>query len=261
MGTMIASAQFDIIFVQYYNTPQCSARTWVAANPDYLSTGIERPSGFSYKTWSKFLVGSASANAKLYIGVTGGPSENDYIPSNELSKLVKAYFCDPNFGGVMIWEATLAENNLAGIYYTSAKNILIGYSKDPSLSCNGIALTSKLSSTSTTKSTTQLSSKSSTPGTSTKSSSTSKLSSSTKQTTTPKSSTSLKSSTSSQPVSASKVTTLTTQRKSPTSSSSSSSKLTSTKKVTTTSKTSTATKLSTTEVSQLKYSKTKLLRC
>lgn len=41
MGGMITNTQFDIIWVQYYNTPQCSARNWANANPNYLLTGIE----------------------------------------------------------------------------------------------------------------------------------------------------------------------------------------------------------------------------
>ena len=55
MGGMITNTQFDIIWVQYYNTPQCSARNWANANPNYLLTGIEAASGFSYDTWADFI--------------------------------------------------------------------------------------------------------------------------------------------------------------------------------------------------------------
>jgi chitinase len=90
MGVMIANAQFDILFVQYYNTPECSARNWVSANPNYASTGVEKTSGFSY-----------SANAKLYIGVPGdveAAASTDYLTPTEISSLIEAYYCKPNFG-------------------------------------------------------------------------------------------------------------------------------------------------------------------
>jgi chitinase len=133
MGNMIAATKFDIIWVQYYNTPQCSARSWVTANSGYLSTGVEEPSGFSYDTWADFLVGTASADAQLYIGLPGAPSTTDlstdfYLNPTELTALLQAYYCRKGFGGVMIWEATSAENNVGpnGAYYQTVKDILLG---------------------------------------------------------------------------------------------------------------------------------------
>ena len=143
MGSMIAATQFDIIWVQYYNTPQCSARNWATANPNYLSTGIEEPNGFSYNQWANFLVGTASANAELFIGLPGAPSStnlstDNYLNITEMSGLVKAYYCQNNFGGVMIWEATAAEDNTGpnGTYYQAVKEVLLGYNADSSLCCN-----------------------------------------------------------------------------------------------------------------------------
>jgi chitinase len=143
MGNMISATQFDIIWVQYYNTPQCSARNWTTANPNYLLTGIEEPSGFSYNKWADFLVGTASANAKLYIGLPGAPATEDlstdyYLNITEMSSLVQAYYCRKNFGGIMIWEATSADNNVGpdGTYYQAVKDILLGYDADSGLCCN-----------------------------------------------------------------------------------------------------------------------------
>ena len=142
MGGMITNTQFDIIWVQYYNTPQCSARNWANANPNYLLTGIEAASSFSYDTWADFISGTASANAKLYIGLPGAPatadpSSNFYLNTTEMSSLVKAYHCKENFGGIMIWEATEAENNVGpnGTLYQDVKDILLGYETD-SLLCS-----------------------------------------------------------------------------------------------------------------------------
>jgi chitinase len=143
MGDMIAATQFDIVWVQYYNTPQCSARNWITANPNYLSTGIEEQNGFSYNQWADFLVGTASANAKLYIGLPGAPATTDlstdyYLNTTELSSLVQAYYCHENFGGIMIWEATSADNNTGpdGTYYQGVKDVLLGYDASSRPCCN-----------------------------------------------------------------------------------------------------------------------------
>ena len=143
MGNMITATEFDIIWMQYYNTPQCSARNWATANPNYLSTGIEEASGFSYNIWANFLVGTASANAQLYIGLPGAPTTADlstdyYLNITEISGLVQAYYCHNNFGGVMIWEATSAENNTGplGTYDQAVKDVLLGYEADSGLCCN-----------------------------------------------------------------------------------------------------------------------------
>ncbi|PVH71925.1 glycoside hydrolase family 18 protein [Cadophora sp. DSE1049] len=142
MGALISQVQFDIIFVQYYNTPQCSARNWVNANTNFAMDGVERTNGFTYNTWSNFLSGTASANAKIYIGVPGAPDAGGfYLSSDEMSWLIKAHFCKQNFGGVMIWEATSAENNPQGVYYNAVKRILNGNQGDGGLSCrNGRGL-------------------------------------------------------------------------------------------------------------------------
>jgi chitinase len=138
MGQMIAHAKFDIIWVQYYNTPQCSARNWVTANPNYTITGVEEHSGFSFSAWENFLVGTESQNAKLYIGLPGAGDPTWYLSPIEASSLIKSYYCKQNFGGVMLWEATSAENNDVGCgetYYEAVKDILEGYSQDGALSC------------------------------------------------------------------------------------------------------------------------------
>lgn len=139
IGNMIAATQFDILFLQFYNTPWCSVRSWVNANPNYLTTGVEKFSHFSYNKWADFLPGTASANAKLYIGIFGGPESNDdYLNVTEMFSIMKAYYCRENFGGVMMWDATSAENNVGpnGTYYQAAKSILLEYENTPGLCCN-----------------------------------------------------------------------------------------------------------------------------
>ncbi len=134
MGTMISAAQFDIIWVQFYNTPYCSARTYVDANG--------ASNAFSYDEWSNFLIGTASANAKLYIGLpassaAAGSAQNYYLDPSEVATLTEAFYCRANFGGVMLWEATYAENNVVNgePYYDAVKQVLLNDATDPSLSC------------------------------------------------------------------------------------------------------------------------------
>ena len=97
MGNLISAVSFDIIWVQFYNTPQCSARSWITANPNYIDGESQSPSGFSFETWSNFLSGTASSAAKLYIGVPGAPDAiNDcYVNSSEISNLIDAYDGSP----------------------------------------------------------------------------------------------------------------------------------------------------------------------
>lgn len=135
MAQMISAVAFDIIFIQFYNTPSCSARTWLNANG---ATG----NGFSYDTWSSFLVGTVSASAKLYIGLPGSPAaagsaQNYYLTPAEASTLIRAFYCKANFGGIMIWEATYAESSVTNglTYYQSIKQILLADSTDATLSC------------------------------------------------------------------------------------------------------------------------------
>lgn len=125
MDLMIQGAQFDIIWVQFYNSWGCSVRDWITKNPNYASDGIEHPAdpnnkygGFSFEKWYNRLQApnSKSSNAKLAIGVLGKATETGVVDfrvsSAELKPLIDAYFCHKNFGGLMIWDAVTAGNNL-----------------------------------------------------------------------------------------------------------------------------------------------------
>ncbi|OBT88769.1 hypothetical protein VE02_02408 [Pseudogymnoascus sp. 03VT05] len=143
MDLMIQGAQFDIIWVQFYNTDGCAARDWVKLNPNYETTGVETtvPSsypygGFSYDAWLKRLQapGSKSKNAKLSIGVLGAPNMDPtisieyYLSADQLKPLIDEYYCHDNFGGFMIWDAVFAGNNKDsnGVdFLAQIKNLLV----------------------------------------------------------------------------------------------------------------------------------------
>jgi chitinase len=138
MGQMISQAKFDIIWVQFYNTPACSAMSWVTANPNYASNGVEKPSGFTYNQWESWLAGTQSKDAKLYIGIpggSGGANPGFYLSPSQAASLAKAYFCKPNFGGIMIWEATYSENN--AVFHQSIKNSLVSLSQSSGCKSSG----------------------------------------------------------------------------------------------------------------------------
>jgi len=98
MKAMIVGAQFDILWVQFYNNPSCD--------------GLN--GGFNFDAWAKFLVGTRSAHASLYIGLPGSTAAagSGYLSTTNLQKLLKTYASRPSFGGVMLWDASLAEKNV-----------------------------------------------------------------------------------------------------------------------------------------------------
>jgi chitinase len=109
MGTMIAGEEFDIIWVQFYNTPACSARTWVAGNAAVNDSLPATSAGFTYMDWVNVLNQGASRNAKLYIGLMGSPVDStahgDFLWPTEVKNLIETYHGQSKFGGVMLWEA------------------------------------------------------------------------------------------------------------------------------------------------------------
>lgn len=117
LGQVIASVPFDALFIQFYNTAACSARAWVNANPNYTPGTRPVPSGgFTYDSWTTALAGGASSAAKIYLGLAGSADAVDdptyYLNQNETQSLIQAYFCNKNFGGVALYDATYADENV-----------------------------------------------------------------------------------------------------------------------------------------------------
>ncbi|RFU25413.1 hypothetical protein B7463_g10925, partial [Scytalidium lignicola] len=103
MGAAIKSAQFDWLFIQFYNNDECSA--YQLFNNDGGS--------FNYDSWVSYVSDTASANAKLFVGLpasqtasTGDSSGSKYwVSTSNLPKLVSQYSSHPQWGGIMIWDA------------------------------------------------------------------------------------------------------------------------------------------------------------
>ncbi|KID82549.1 class III chitinase ChiA2 [Metarhizium guizhouense ARSEF 977] len=117
MNEIITKAQFDYLWVQFYNNPGCSVDGTI-----------------NFADWKKKVAGTPSANAKIFIGVpasplgaTGTPTgERYYLEPEKLAALVGRYSSDPAFGGVMMWAAGFSDANVNNgrTYAQTAKAIL-----------------------------------------------------------------------------------------------------------------------------------------
>ncbi|WDK21615.1 chitin recognition protein [Colletotrichum graminicola] len=114
MAAMISSVKFDMIFVQFYNTPSCSAATWVSSNPSYVPGQSFQGGGFTFDSWVQWLSNTPSRDAKVFITLPGSPdaaNPGNYITHDQAKNLINAYYCRPSFGGVAVWEATRGASN------------------------------------------------------------------------------------------------------------------------------------------------------
>lgn len=168
MGAMIQAVPFDALWVQFYNTKDCSARTWAGGNSALNNTnGKNVTSGFTYDNWVSTTAAGASKDAKIYIGLLGGPAgssnhSGDFLWPLEATNLINTYVGDTRFGGVMLWEATVADEQFvtskAGFvnYYNFIKSVLKNYAPTttPPISTGSICFSTTTSSTSTSKTST-----------------------------------------------------------------------------------------------------------
>ncbi|KAI1102466.1 carbohydrate-binding module family 18 protein [Jackrogersella minutella] len=198
---VLLTGTFDMLFVQYYNTPYCSAATWVSANPTYVPGGAFNTAGFTFDSWVSWLAATPSKNAKLFIGLPGSgtaASSASLVTPAQAQGLIDAYYCRANFGGISVWEATYAvAYSVGGLnFYQNMKKDLNTASIDGRLSCVVVSSSSSsTSSTSTTSSTSSSKSSTTTSSSSTKTSSISTSSSKSSSTSTSSSSKTLPTST------------------------------------------------------------------
>ena len=75
MGDMIFNAPFDYLFVQFYNTPTCSARGRISGYPP----ADGRNQYFSFDAWRQWtsVESSQSGTAKLLIGLSASVDAAD----------------------------------------------------------------------------------------------------------------------------------------------------------------------------------------
>ncbi|KAL8921010.1 MAG: hypothetical protein Q9172_004233 [Xanthocarpia lactea] len=114
----IETSWFDFLFIQFYNTPQCSARAYFDAS--YGRVG-GKPSSISFDAWVGFVRTTAkNKNVKLYIGLPAAPltalayDTYMYIAPDDVINLIDLFQCryPKEFGGIMVFDATYSEQNL-----------------------------------------------------------------------------------------------------------------------------------------------------
>lgn len=119
---LATAAWFDFMFVQFYNTASCSARAGVNHIEGASSVDM------TYTGWAD--INYYNPNTRVYIGLpastVASESYDYYLPADEANTLIKHYYSNKRFGGIMLWEATASANNIicAKNYATWIKKIL-----------------------------------------------------------------------------------------------------------------------------------------
>ncbi|KAJ7169534.1 glycoside hydrolase family 18 protein [Mycena filopes] len=114
LGSVLNTANFDAIYVQFYNNP-CGLQTYPTASA--WNFGI-------WDQWARTL--SPNPNVKVYIGAPASSSAagGGYVDIATLSKIAVAMRKSfPSFGGVMLWDASQAYQN--NRYDLAIKNALV----------------------------------------------------------------------------------------------------------------------------------------
>jgi chitinase len=116
MSPALNASPFDMVFIQFYNNPICNVNG----------------SGFNYATWQDWARIAPNPNVKLFVGVPASPAaaSTGYINSTALEKIIEEVGTQPNFGGIMMWDANFALGNVQNNvnYAQAAKDALVAFS-------------------------------------------------------------------------------------------------------------------------------------
>ncbi|KAF2436676.1 glycoside hydrolase [Tothia fuscella] len=122
LGPSIANSWYDFLFVQLYNTPECSARA-------SLTPG---KSTFTLDKWEAVVAQNPNPNIRVFLGLpasTKASASADYYltPSEVYTLTEPLYSSMEHFGGIMLWEATYAaRNTICGQDYTGWMEKVLG---------------------------------------------------------------------------------------------------------------------------------------
>ena len=134
LSAVLSSAWFDFFAIQFYNTATCSARAAIQKAKGKGTNDI------SYKTWTT--QASKNPNVKMSIGLPGSNTaaidSSYYLTPAEAQSLVTRFYGNAKFGGMMVWEATAAQNNTpcSVDYGTWMKKILTAKAAGTTLDTN-----------------------------------------------------------------------------------------------------------------------------
>jgi chitinase len=122
MQYALAQVSFDAVFIQFYNTPACSATAY-----------FDGSGTFSYDQWISWLqANSANPGIQAYIGLPAAPaaaSPGYYLTAAEAQTLACLYGnkYPTMFGGVMLYEMTYSANNVNAQGQSYAQQIKAGF--------------------------------------------------------------------------------------------------------------------------------------
>ncbi|KAK4154825.1 glycoside hydrolase superfamily, partial [Chaetomidium leptoderma] len=99
MKDIIQQCQFDALFVQFYNNPDCG--------------GVKNN---NFDAWAAHVKKTASKDAKIFIGLPGSrdAAGSGYLAPSEAYTLLNQHKNKPAFGGVMVWDAYFGSEQFGG---------------------------------------------------------------------------------------------------------------------------------------------------
>ncbi|KAL6451287.1 CHT2 Chitinase 2 [Candida maltosa Xu316] len=109
LNDLLTEVPLDFAFIQFYN--------------NYCS--IDQ--SFNYDTWADFAASSPNKDIQLFVGVPATNNIPGYVDSEQLAEAIDQVKCNPNFGGVSIWDASGAWLNVDSAgdnYVVQVKNVL-----------------------------------------------------------------------------------------------------------------------------------------
>ena len=107
LSDAIKSAYFDFIWIQFFNTPSCSARDFITRKPLH----------FAFDDWVSSIRSSGNPHAKVFFGLPAGPeavlNSTFYLNLAEVTEVVNTFQAKypQEFGGIMLWEAAVSQGN------------------------------------------------------------------------------------------------------------------------------------------------------
>ena len=115
LSLAIETSWFDFLFIQFYNTPQCSARAFF--DHTFGAYGGP-PTDISFDAWVEYaLKSSFNPDVKLYLGLPADKivawNPEHYLDRQEAKEILQHFQCKypESFSGAMLYEATYSENN------------------------------------------------------------------------------------------------------------------------------------------------------
>ncbi|EFA81365.1 chitinase [Heterostelium album PN500] len=137
-GTALSTGLLDFINIQFYN--------------NYC--GLASGSSFNYNTWANWITAN-SPNTKIFIGAPADTyaAGSGYVTAQTLTNLVSTYINSPTFGGVMLWDISVAQGNIVSGSTTYGQYVS-KYLKQAKPTTGGSTTSTTTSSTTTVKPTT-----------------------------------------------------------------------------------------------------------